>query len=310
MADAGRGSETLTGPGAQILERFASYLLVERSLVQKTVGFYLTDVSQFFQTRPQAAEHPEAVTRNDVQSYIGRLAALGLTPATIARKVSSLRMFYRYLTAELRLEADPTENLVVPKQARRLPNTLTTQEAGMLMQAPVKVPDRFWALRGRAILELLYGCGLRISELVGLRLGDVNLETGYVRVMGKRAKERIVPLGRFARDAVREYLNAARPHFLGKRVTDWLFPSRQGKPLSRMGAWKILRHCVQLAGIKRRVTPHTLRHSFATHLLEGGADLRAVQEMLGHADISTTQVYTHLDREYLREVYRTFHPRG
>jgi len=160
------------------------------------------------------------------------------------------------------------------------------------------------------MLEVAYGCGLRVSELVGLRLEDVALRDGFVRVVGKRSKERVVPLGRPAAAAVQDYLTRARPRLAGKRVTSFLFLNARGGGLSRMGFWNILRACVAAAGIRRRVTPHTLRHSFATHLLEGGADLRAVQEMLGHANISTTQVYTRVDRQYLRDVYRTFHPRG
>ncbi len=245
-----------------------------------------------------------------VRGYVRGLTSMGFTSATVARKLTSIRMFYRFLAGHLKLSIDPTENIELPKHTRRLPEILTAEQIASLIDVVSKVPDRFWASRARAMIEIMYGCGLRVAELLGLGLSDVALEDGYVRVLGKRSKERVVPLGLCARDAVRDYLTQARPHYAGKRVSEYLFLNRRGKPLSRMGFWKILRQCVHLAGIKQHVTPHTLRHSFATHLLEGGADLRAVQEMLGHADISTTQIYVHLDRQYLREVFRTFHPRG
>ncbi len=219
-------------------------------------------------------------------------------------------MFYRFLTVDVKLTTDPTGDIQLPKQKRSLPQVLRPEQIVAIIDAAGGNPNRFWALRARAIVETMYGCGLRVSELRTLKTANIVLTEGFVRVMGKRSKERVVPLGRHAADALRDYLAQARPHYVRKRTSEFVFPSRQGKPLSRMGVWKILKHCVQSAGITRRVTPHTLRHSFATHLLEGGADLRAVQEMLGHADIGTTQIYTHVDREYLREVYRTFHPRG
>lgn len=297
------------GPGqAALLERFSNYLLVERSLFEGTVACYRTDVAQFLSSR-QGID-PVTITRQEIQGYIADLAKLGLLPSTIARKVSSIRMFYRFLEAEYSLKQDPTEDLVVPRQLRRLPTVLTVKEIETMLEAAASYPDRRWSLRSRALLEVMYGCGLRISEALNLTLSDVNLEENFVRVMGKRSKERIVPLGSFAREALQDYLALARPSYLGKKVSEYLFLNHHGRRLSRMGAWQLVRKCLQLAGIKRRVTPHTLRHSFATHLLEGGADLRVVQELLGHADISTTQIYVHLDREYLRQVYRTFHPRG
>ncbi len=198
----------------------------------------------------------------------------------------------------------------MPKRRRRLPEVLGPDEVAAIIEATGSFADRLWGGRARMMLELLYGSGLRISELLGLKVGDLSLRDGFVRVMGKRSKERVVPMGGFAVKAVRDYLDRVRPVFAGKRLTDRLVLNRRGGPLSRMGAWKILRDCVRASGVTRQVTPHTFRHSFATHLLEGGADLRAVQEMLGHADIGTTQIYTHIDRHYLREVYRTFHPRG
>jgi len=233
-----------------------------------------------------------------------------MAETTLARKLTSIRMFYRFLSSGPDGGDDPTEHLELPRRRRRLPAVLSPEEVARIIDAAASAADRFWALRARAMLEVLYGSGLRISELLGLATTDVSLEECYVRVMGKRSKERVVPLGGYAARAVRDYLDQARGHFAGRQADDHLFLSRRGRGLSRMGAWDIVRKCVAASGVSRRVTPHTFRHSFATHLLEGGADLRAVQEMLGHADIATTQIYTHVDRHYLREVYRTFHPRG
>jgi integrase/recombinase XerD len=222
----------------------------------------------------------------------------------------SIRVFYRFLVQESALASNPADDLEMPRQRRRLPQSLTQADLEQLLNVPAEVPDEFWALRSRAMLELMYGAGLRVSELLALPLDGLFLADRFVRVLGKRGKERVVPLGEPAVRAAREYLDRSRPHYLGRRSSAHVFPGRQGRPMSRMGFLKILRRCVALAGIKKRVTPHTLRHSFATHLLEGGADLRSVQEMLGHSNIATTQIYTHVDREYLREVHRTFHPRG
>lgn len=302
--------ELLSPQAKRLLERFSNYLLVERSLVKPSVQCYLTDVSQFLASDPKLLSAPGSVKRGQIQAFFGRLARAGLSPATAARKLSSIRAFSAFLTSTLKLRQDPAENVELPKRPSSLPEVLSPEEVARVIEAAGSSPDRFWALRARAVIELLYGCGLRVSELLGLRILDVALEDGYVRVLGKRSKERVVPLGRYAAEAVRGYLTLARPHFLGKRPSEHVFPGRRARPLSRMWLWKTVSQCVKLAGIRRRVTPHTLRHSFATHLLEGGADLRAVQEMLGHSDIATTQIYTHIDREYLREVYRTFHPRG
>jgi integrase/recombinase XerD len=293
-----------------LLERFGSYLLVERGVVKGSADCYLADTRQFLDSVPGATTVPDGVTRQGLQQYCRDLAAAGLAATTIARKLTSVRLFYRFLAAETGLAINPADDLELPKLPRRLPGVLTPDEVTQLVEAAGSAPERFWALRSRAMLEVMYGCGLRVSELLSLAMGDVSLTDRFVRVMGKRSKERVVPMGRPAADAVREYVNMARPHFAGKRTSPYLFLNHRGGRLSRMGFLKILRSCVALAGLKRRVTPHTLRHSFATHLLEGGADLRSVQEMLGHARIATTQIYTHVDRAYLREVHRTFHPRG
>jgi integrase/recombinase XerD len=236
------------------------------------------------------------------------MSRCGLAPSTIVRKAAALRAFFRFALAGS--GASPAAGLDVPRKARHVPAVLGQADVARLIDAAAVVPDRFWALRARAMLEVAYGAGLRVSELLGLATSDLDLEGGYVRVMGKRSKERVVPLGLPAARAVRDYLGVARPHYAKGRTAPHLFLSVRGARLSRMGFWKVLRQCANLAGIRKRLTPHTLRHSFATHLLEGGADLRAVQEMLGHASITTTQIYTHADREYVREVYKTFHPRA
>lgn len=253
---------------------------------------------------------PTGVDSRAVRGYLRTLSGLGMTASTLARKLASLRALGRFLAAERLVARDPVEEIRIPRQRRVLPVVLTVGEVERLVEAAGAVPDRTWALRARVMLELLYGCGLRVAELQDLATRDVVLDERYVRVTGKRSKERIVPLGLPAERAVRGYLAQGRPHLAGKRSSPHLILNRRGSRLSRMGAWKIVRQCVTLAGIGKRVTPHTFRHSFATHLLEGGADLRVVQELLGHADIATTQVYVHLDRDYLREVFRTYHPRG
>jgi integrase/recombinase XerD len=293
-----------------LLERFGSYLLVERSVTRGSADCYLADLRQFFMAVPEAAEQPAATSRQMLHDYARRLGSAGLATTTVARKLVSIRLFYRFLASEQRLAANPADDIDLPKQRRKLPGVLTQDEVTKLIEAAGNAPDRFWALRSLAMLEVMYGSGLRVSELLSLSTSDVKLADGFLRVMGKRSKERVVPLGQLAVNAVRGYLSTSRSHYAGKRTSPFLFLNHHGSRLSRMGFLKILRVCVGLAGISRRVTPHTLRHSFATHLLEGGADLRAVQEMLGHASIATTQIYTHVDREYLRETHRTFHPRG
>jgi integrase/recombinase XerD len=310
-SSAGRISHPrLPEAAGQLLERFTNYLLVERSVARNSADCYLADLKQFFLAMPDVAQHPAETSRKTLHDYARQLGAAGLATTTVARKLVSIRLFFRFLASEQHLAANPADDIDLPKQRRKLPSVLTQDEVAKLIETAGKAPDRFWALRSRAMLEVMYGSGLRVSELLSLGTGNVALADGFLRVMGKRSKERVVPLGQPAINAVRDYLSAARPHYAGKKTSPTLFLNHRGARLSRMGFLKILRACVALAGISRRVTPHTLRHSFATHLLEGGADLRAVQEMLGHSSIVTTQIYTHVDREYLRETHRMFHPRG
>jgi integrase/recombinase XerD len=243
-----------------------------------------------------------------LREFVYHLKDLGLAPASIRRNVSSVRTYFRYLLADGHVVRDPSERLETPKRWRSLPDVLSVDEVNRLLAAPSL--DEPFAFRDRALLELAYGAGLRVSEWITLAVRDVLFEEGLVRVFGKGSKERLVPIGRSAIGAVAIYLRELRPKLERGEGRGILILNARGRPLSRMGAWKILRHYVEKARITKHVSPHTLRHSFATHLLEGGADLRAVQEMLGHADISTTQIYTHVDREYLRAVHKQFHPRG
>jgi integrase/recombinase XerD len=243
-----------------------------------------------------------------MREYVYHLKDLGLAPASIRRNVSAIRTYFRFLTGDGIVVRDPSERLETPKRWRSLPEVLTVEEVQRLLASPTL--DDNLVFRDRALLELAYGAGLRVSEWITLGVRDLLLDEGLVRVFGKGSKERLVPIGRSAIGALAIYIREQRPKLEKGEGKGILFLNSRGKPLTRMGAWKILRGHVDRAGITKHVSPHTLRHSFATHLLEGGADLRAVQEMLGHVDIATTQIYTHVDREYLRQVHRSYHPRG
>jgi integrase/recombinase XerD len=294
---------------AFLLERFGDYLSLEQGAAIRTTDAYARDVSRFVTyARTKGIRAPLGASPRLLREFVYHLKDVGLAPASIRRNVSAVRTYFRFLIAEGHLVSDPSERLDTPKRWLTLPDVLTTDEVQRLLDAVTL--DEPLAFRDRAMLELAYGAGLRVSEWISLGVRDVLLEDGLLRVFGKGSKERLVPIGRRAIGAVAIYVRELRPRLergIGKGA---LFLNARGAPLTRMGAWKILRKYVDKAGIKKHVSPHTLRHSFATHLLEGGADLRAVQEMLGHADIATTQIYTHVDREYLRTVHRQFHPRG
>lgn len=292
-----------------LAERFAEQLAVERGASHRTVEAYTRDLIRFVAWAvARGITAPDGVRPADLRSFVYHLKDLGMGAATIRRSVSGLRTYFRFLAGEGVLRASPAQRLEMPRRFRTLPAVLSADDVGRIIDA-VSGDDPL-AMRDRAMLELAYGAGLRVSEWTGIGVADVLLDQGVVRVFGKGAKERLVPIGRQAIGAVALYLRSLRPDLERGEGRGRLFLGTHGKPLTRMAAWKILRKHVTRAGIRTRVTPHTLRHSFATHLLEGGADLRAVQEMLGHADISTTQIYTHVDREYLRSVHRQFHPRG
>jgi integrase/recombinase XerD len=290
------------------LEQFADYLALELGSSLNTIAAYQRDMERFVSFAwLKGTTSPAESSAQLLREFMYHLKDLGLAPASIRRGISALRTYFRFLLADGHVLRDPTERLETPKRWRTLPDVLSVEEAGKLLDQPTL--DDALGYRDRAMLELGYGCGLRVSEWIDLGVRDVQLEEGLVRVFGKGGKERLVPLGRSATRWLAAYLNLQRAKLERGKGEGKLFLNARGQPLSRMGAWKILRKYVDRAGISRHVTPHTLRHSFATHMLEGGADLRAVQEMLGHADISTTQLYTHIDREYLRNVHKQYHPR-
>jgi integrase/recombinase XerD len=294
---------------AFLLHRFTDFISLEQGLSPRTQEAYQRDLKRFAEyAEVKGIAAPLDITARLLREYVYHLKDLGLSPASIRRNVSAVRTYFRFLTGDGIVVRDPSERLETPKRWRTLPEVLTVEEVQRLIASPTL--DDNLVFRDRALLELAYGAGLRVSEWITLGVRDLLLEDGLVRVFGKGSKERLVPIGRSAIGAAAVYLRELRPRLEKGEGKGVLFLNARGRPLTRMGAWKILRAHVERAGITKHVSPHTLRHSFATHLLEGGADLRAVQEMLGHADISTTQIYTHVDREYLRQVHRRFHPRA
>lgn len=290
------------------LDRFIDHLVVERGLSPRTIEAYRHDLETFASAMAGRGVHePAHAGPADLREFVYDLKDRGLAPASIRRRLSAIRTYYRFLLAEGLVSNDPTERVELPRAWRRLPDALSRSDVEKLLDAPDPAHPLFW--RDKALLEFAYAAGVRVSELTSLRVRDLVLEDGLAMVTGKGSKERVVPVGRAAVRSVATYLREVRPGLV-RSGEGAVFLNARGRPLSRMGVWKILRKHVDRAGIRKRVTPHTLRHSFATHLLEGGADLAAVQEMLGHADISTTQIYTHVEREYLREVHRRHHPRA
>ncbi|HTT67054.1 MAG TPA: site-specific tyrosine recombinase XerD [Gemmatimonadales bacterium] len=291
------------------LESFRDHLTLERGASRNTVAAYGRDLQHLVQfLGSRGTQVPERATTPQLRDFIFHLKDLGLAATSIRRHVSAVRTYYRFLVAEGHVVRDPTERLATPKKWRALPTVLSVAEVERLLAAPHADDPLAW--RDRALLEFAYATGARVSELVGIGLGDVLFDEGLARLFGKGSKERLVPVGRRALGAVALWAREIRPRLEKGGGRGRLFLNARGTPLSRVGAWGIIRKAARAAGLTKRVTPHTLRHTFATHLLEGGADLRAVQEMLGHADLSTTQLYTRVDREYLRSVHRTYHPRA
>lgn len=289
-------------------EDYLSYLRYERQLSDNTINAYATDLTQYLSwLAGEGFADPSRVDRMALERFLGAEGTRGLAARTLARRMSCVRGFHGYFRRRRHAESDPTEGLELPRQGRRLPRVLTVEGARRLMEAPVG--EEPVALRDRALLELMYGSGLRVSETLDLTREALRLREGYLRVVGKGNKERAVPLTRTSVAAVERYLDEGRHRLVRQRDSGWLFLSRRGGRMSRMGLWRLLRQYARLAGVDADFHPHMLRHSFATHLLEGGADLRAIQEMLGHASVTTTQVYTHVDRGLLQEVHRRFHPR-
>ncbi|HEV8453752.1 MAG TPA: site-specific tyrosine recombinase XerD [Gemmatimonadales bacterium] len=291
------------------LEGFRDFLALESGHSANTVESYLRDLRRLGEfATSRGVRDPARLTRALLRDFVYLLKDLGLSAASIRRGVSAIRTYFGFLVGEGRVTEDPSDRLESPRRGRTLPPTLSVLEMEKLLASPQVDEPLAW--RDRALLELAYGAGLRVSELCGLGLTDLLLTENLVRIFGKGGKERLVPIGRSVIGAVSVYLHTKRPTLDRGKSKGRVLLNARGEPLSRVGAWGVVKRATQRAGITKRVTPHTLRHSFATHLLEGGADLRAVQEMLGHADLSTTQIYTHVDREYLRSVHKQFHPRG
>ncbi|WP_106497344.1 site-specific tyrosine recombinase XerD [Lentibacillus sp. Marseille-P4043] len=294
---------------ASTLEDFFHYLQIERGLSNNTLKSYKRDLNQYQQYMEKVIQKTswESVVRSDIIGFLYMLKDDGKSAATLARAISSIRLFHRFLISEQIVTHDASLHIETPKQERKLPDILSPKDVEALLTIEGNSPLK---IRNKAMLELLYATGLRVTELITLKVSDLHLTMGFVRCLGKGSKERIVPLGNIAERAVENYLQYARGGLVKRSGADTLFVNQHGRPLTRQGFWKILKGAAKDAGIKKAITPHTLRHSFATHLLENGADLRSVQEMLGHADISTTQIYTHVTKARLKDVYKTYHPRA
>ncbi|MFJ6207547.1 site-specific tyrosine recombinase XerD [Lysinibacillus sp. NPDC092081] len=293
------------------IEDYIHFIQVERQLSDNTLASYRRDLENYvnFLREVEGMSDFCKVERTTILRHLEQLRMQGMTSRTVARHISSIRSFHQFLLREKRAETDPTVHLEMPIIEQKLPNVLSIEEIEALLATPNRSKPQ--GIRDVAMLELLYGSGMRISELIALDLADIHLTMGFVRVFGKGGKERIIPLGKSALSALSNYLDGARSQLQGKYPkTDAFFINQRGKRLTRQGCWKLMKEHALKAGIQHELTPHTLRHSFATHLVENGADLRAVQEMLGHADISTTQIYTHISKSRLSEVYKQFHPRA
>lgn len=291
------------------VDQFINYLAVERGLAQNTLESYGRDLRQF-QTYLKNDEKQLVMASNcdAILAYLNELQSRGRAVSTISRNLAAIKSFYQYLVRERYLEKDPAINLESPKLEKKLPRILSVAEVAELLKQPSsQFPT---GMRDKAMLELLYATGIRVSELISLNISDINLDMGYIKCYGKGAKERIVPLGSIAARCVQEYIAKGRQKLVRTYDESSLFVNHHGNRLTRQGFWKIIKKYAHEANITKEITPHTLRHSFATHLLENGADLRSVQEMLGHADISTTQIYTHVTRNRLKEVYDKAHPRA
>lgn len=295
------------GPSEDILREFLAFLKFDRTLSDNTVLAYGRDMAKYFRFLASERTAWSRAREADLVRFVHGQSRGGLNPRSMARLISALKAFYRFLSLDHRVDKDPTAQLSSPKAWLHLPKFLSVKEVQILLRQPDT--DEVRGLRDRAMLEVMYAAGLRVSELVGLRVNDVHLKDTFLLSRGKGGKERIVPIGRAAVDAVEKYLADGRPKLL-KKPTDTLFLSRLGGGFTRQGFWKMLRGYARAAKLTAKVHPHVLRHSFATHLLERGADLRAVQAMLGHSQITTTQIYTHVSRERLRKAYDQFHPRA
>lgn len=293
-----------------LIDEFITYISVERGLAKNTLLAYRRDLLKYGQYLANAKVNiPDGITRENITAYMFVLKKENLTTTTICRNLAAIKMFHRFLVRENLAKEDPTSLVETPKLWKRVPEVLTQKEVDMML-AFIAQAKGLQAKRDLAMLELLYASGLRVSEIVDLKILSVNPDAGFVRAVGKGSKERIIPVGQKAVGTLMTYLEKARPKLLNGKEADALFVSRLGKKMSRVSVWNMIKMYARLCGIKKNIKPHTLRHTFATHLLEHGADLRSVQEMLGHADISTTQIYTHVDKERLKSVHKEFHPRS
>jgi len=292
----------------ELIDSFLDYLSVERALAKNTIIAYRQDLNMYLDFMlKRGMEALSKVTKNDIIEFMLFEKDNGVSPTSISRRLAAIRMFHRFLSRERVLKNDPTILIDSPKLWKKVPDTLSLNEVEALISQP-DLRDHQGA-RDKAILETLYATGMRVSESADLKTNNVNLNIGFLRCIGKGNKERIIPLGKKAIQSINRYLEFSRPYFLKKKTSEYLFISRSGARLSRQSVWKLIKRYAKEAKIKKPIKVHTLRHSFATHLLERGADLRSVQEMLGHSNISTTQIYTHIDKERLKSVHKLFHPR-
>ncbi len=295
-------------PAAFLFEQFHDYLTFERGLSEQTVVSYGRDLGGWFSFAEEAGvASPKEVDIGMLRKWTYSLKEKGMAPRSIRRAQSAVRTYFRFLSMEGVVEVDPTDRLESPQVDRSLPDVLSQLEVGRVLESPDSTHPLYW--RDRAILEFLYATGVRVSELVSLRITSLDLEEGFAKIFGKGSKERLVPVGGPGLRTLKRYLRDLRPNLDQGNGEGLVFLNARGKPIRRKSVWEIVKRAAIRAGIARAVSPHTIRHTFATHLVEGGADLAAVQELLGHADISTTQIYTHLDRAYLREVHQKYHPR-
>ncbi|MDH7481789.1 MAG: site-specific tyrosine recombinase XerD [Armatimonadota bacterium] len=293
----------------EAIQAFVDYVAIERGLSQNTVAAYARDLSQFAHyAAGKGINSPEGLSEEVLVGFLEELRKAGMSPSSISRKLSAIKTFCKFACREGLITIDFTSGVETTKSALRLPSILSIEEVSELLAQPDwRDPS---GCRDKAMLEVLYATGIRVSELLSLRISDVNTSVGFLKCFGKGSKERIVPLGKVAIEYLERYLSTGRPKFARSGSSEFLFLTNRGRKMSRVGFWKLIKKYAAQAGITKNITPHTIRHSFATHLLQGGADLRSIQEMLGHANIATTQVYTHISREKLKQTYKKSHPRA
>ncbi len=293
----------------ELTQNYIDYLIIEKGLSDNSLMSYSSDLAQFISfLEKNKIDDLDKVDSTIILAWLIDLDQRGLTAKSRARHIITIRGLYKFLLAEKKVTHSPVKNIDIPKTGLALPKIMSVKDMDRLLEAPdIRKP---MGMRNSSMMEIMYGAGLRVSELIVLRLQDINLDANFVRVMGKGSKERVVPIGSKASSITQKWIKIGRVSHLKKISSPYLFVARAGKPMTRQSFWKIIKKYALMANISKNVTPHTLRHSFATHLLEGGADLRSVQTMLGHSDISTTQIYTHISREYLVKMHQQYHPRN